>query len=220
MIHVDPAPEPAGFDESVRRPGLDALAELVGDKPSRRRPGPKRKPIAQRREDIPSREFPQFWTEVRRDLSVAHRGICAYSAMRIAKGHPCGTVDHFIPVSASWQGAYEWSNFRLACAEANTWKGVHLLPFDPFALPDHLCALEFVFLQVIPGEAAQGEDVARVNHMINTQLRLNDRIFLQAREEYFEDYSAGRTDLGFLERNAPFMAMELRRQGRLLRGDV
>ena len=31
VIHVEPAPEPARFDQEVRRPGLSALAEMVGE---------------------------------------------------------------------------------------------------------------------------------------------------------------------------------------------
>jgi len=33
MIRVEPAPEPADFDQKVRQPGLSAIAELVAQSP-------------------------------------------------------------------------------------------------------------------------------------------------------------------------------------------
>ncbi len=39
MIHVEPAPEPPEFDAMVREPGLRAVAEMVGKKPSTPRAG-------------------------------------------------------------------------------------------------------------------------------------------------------------------------------------
>ena len=64
MIRVEAAPAPADFDARVRQPGLDAIAELVGEAPSRRRPGPKRKQVANRREEVPAEAFPPLWRNV------------------------------------------------------------------------------------------------------------------------------------------------------------
>lgn len=41
MIPVEPKPEPLEFDACVRKPGLSAIAELVGEPPTLKRPGPK-----------------------------------------------------------------------------------------------------------------------------------------------------------------------------------
>jgi hypothetical protein len=49
MIPVKPAPEPADFDRKVRKPGLSAIAELVGEQPILKRPGPRRRKIAEYR---------------------------------------------------------------------------------------------------------------------------------------------------------------------------
>jgi hypothetical protein len=45
--------------------------------------------------------------------------------------------------------------------------------------------------------------------------RLGLNRFSQAREERFEDYRLGHVSLKWLERESPFVARELRRQGRL-----
>jgi len=49
---------------------------------------------------------------------------------------------------------------------------------------------------------------------------LNQTDCCQQREEYVTEYRKAGIDLAYLERRAPFIASELRRQGQLLRGDV
>ena len=49
MIRVTPAPEPPEFDRLVRKPGLSAIAELVGEPQSTPRPGRRIKKVAERR---------------------------------------------------------------------------------------------------------------------------------------------------------------------------
>jgi hypothetical protein len=56
-----------------------------------------------------------------------------------------------------------------------------------------------------------------------TDLGLNQRECRKAREAYVEDYRLGPPvgiELARLERHAPFVAHELRRQGLLVRGDT
>lgn len=52
MIRIAPAPEPADFEKKVRRPGLSAIAELVGEKPQWTRGGPRREKVAECREEF------------------------------------------------------------------------------------------------------------------------------------------------------------------------
>ncbi|MGP0064493.1 MAG: hypothetical protein ACLQGP_12960, partial [Isosphaeraceae bacterium] len=68
MIPVKPAPKPPDFDRKVRQPGLSAIAELVGEPPLIKRPGRRRKKIAERREEIPAENFPPFWREALDDM--------------------------------------------------------------------------------------------------------------------------------------------------------
>jgi hypothetical protein len=219
VIRVVQAPEPPEFDRTVRQRGLNAIAEMVGETPAEPRRGRRRPKVADHREDIPAAAFPDFWCDVLPQLRESYNGLCAYLAMRIDPATGAGTVDHFVPKKVSWEKVYEWSNYRLSSAVVNGWKGTKLLPYDPFELPEELCALEFVAFQVKPGNAAIGPAEQVVDHMINEQLRLNERPCRTLREQYFNDYMAGGINLHVLRRDAPFIAMELRRQGMLRPGD-
>jgi len=131
MIPVVQAPAPADFDERVKKPGLDAIAELVGETPKTSRPGPKRK----------------------------------------------------------------------------------------FEIQHGLFALEFFGFEVTVGVLAVGALEAKVADTIE-QLGLNMPDCCKARREYFDNYRRRDITLDYLERRAPFIARELRRQGRLNAGDI
>ena len=83
MIPVAPAPAPVDFDARVRERGLDAIAELVGEAPSRARNGPKRKKVAATRATIPASCFPPLWREVLPDMLRSYQRTCAYLALYI-----------------------------------------------------------------------------------------------------------------------------------------
>lgn len=218
MIPVAPAPEPAGFDARVRQKGLDAIAELVGETPSHPRPGRKRKKIANCRAEIPPEAFPPFWRDALPEMLESYHRICAYLALYIEHVTGSPSVDHVVPKSNAWDQVYEWSNYRLACALINSKKNDLSLALDPFTLRGGLFALELVEFQVMAGSAVGGlraevEDSIRV-------LGLNLPECCAARREYVVSYEEGDIGLAYLERRAPFIAQELRRQGRLRRGDV
>lgn len=109
MIPIRAAPEPASFKDKVRRPGLAALAELVGEEPGHRRRGPKRKAQYARREDIRWDRHRRlaYWTEALDDLRAAYDQRCAYLAVEIPYAAGWATVDHFVPKSHDWRLAYE-----------------------------------------------------------------------------------------------------------------
>jgi hypothetical protein len=92
--------EPPEFDQRVRQPGFRALAEMVGEVVSPPRRGPKRKKIADRREDIPSDLLPPFWREALDDLLRAYQRICAYTTLYIYPVTGAPSVDHM--VAARW----------------------------------------------------------------------------------------------------------------------
>lgn len=214
MIRVLPAPEPADFDEKVRQPGLSAIAELVGEEPLRKRPGPKREKIAERREDIPPAAFPPCWTDALDDLLDAYHRICSYVCVYIEKVTGAASVDHLIPKSQAWDQVYEWSNYRIACSLMNTRKGATSEVLDPFDVQDGWFALELVGFQIVPGEMLDASTRERVLATIGT-LKLNDRACCELRGEYASDYLAGEIKLSYLRRRAPFVARELQRQGKL-----
>jgi hypothetical protein len=78
-------------------------------------------------------------------------------------------------------------------------------------------ALELVGFQVISGPKAPP---GKAKAIAETLLVLNMPDCIKAREEYVTCYERGDITLTYLERRAPFVASELRRQGRLRKGDV
>lgn len=216
MMRVTLAPEPPDFTERVRRPGLNAIAELVGE-PALSRRGPKRRNY-DRREDIPAGAFPPFWQEALPDLIKAYRRICGYTCLYIEPVTGGASVDHMVPKARAWDRVYEWDNYRLVCALMNSRKGDAEDVLDPFEVSDNWFALELVAHQIVPGPEAIGEIRRRVEATVRL-LGLNDEICRKARQEYTACYLAGEIRLDYLERRAPFIVRELRRQGQLRAGD-
>ncbi len=217
-MRVVPAPEPPQFEPLVRRPGLSAIAELVGEAPAPSRSGPRRRKVAERREEIPADAYPPFWTKVLPDLRAAYRHICGYTCLYIEPVTGAACVDHMIPKARAWDRVYEWDNYRLICALMNSRKKDAESVLGPFAVGDNWFALELVSYHILPGPSTVEEIRVRVEETLRL-LRLNDEICRKARQEYAEGYLEGEIPLAYLERRAPFIARELRRQGKLRPGD-
>jgi hypothetical protein len=214
MIPVEPAPEPPGFDRKVRQPGLSAIAELVGEPPTIKRRGPRRRKIVDHREDIASESFPPSWREALDDMMQAYHRICAYMAIYIEEITGAGTVDHMIPRSVEWRHVYEWDHYRLACSLMNSRKNDAIAVLDPFRVKQGWFELDLVGFQIRPSEMLSPHTCRRVDRTI-AKLRLNDKDCREARGRYAMEYWIGEISYGFLSRRAPFIAMELRRQGSL-----
>lgn len=218
MIRVEPQPEPADFDAQVRQPGLSALAELVGEPPTVKRPGPRRKKIADRVEDLRHDELPPYWRQCLPQLAAAYRRICAYSCHYVEPITGLGTADHYVPKSLDARRAYEWANYRFACARMNARKGVAAEVLDPFEVQDGWFQLELVRFQLHAAPRLSVEVVASIDRTIDL-LRLNDEACKQTRADWCEAYWTGHLGLSFLERRFPLLARELRRQDRLIPAD-
>lgn len=218
MIPVAMAVEPPDFDARVRRPGLSAIRELAGRRPLLRRSAHKRAAICGRYRDIPSVKYPEFWRDALPDVAAAYGRICAYSCLYIhsATGEP--TIGHRLPKSMAWHGVYRWSNYRLACSLMNSRKGADERVLDPFRVEDGWFAMEFTAYQVAPGPAATGDVLTEVLYTIE-RLRLNDARCCDERRDYVQWYETGELTLRHLDAKAPFIARELRRNGRLLPDD-
>ena len=102
MIHFDPSPEPAHFDETVRQPGMQWLESH----PDTDRPEP-------------------FWNEVKFELADAFGRLCGYSVMY----EPVGTVDHYLSVKNQRDRAYEWNNYRFPLAGSTAVSKRRIRPF-------------------------------------------------------------------------------------------
>lgn len=217
MIPVTPAQEPDDFDSKVRQPGLSAIDEMLGKPPRISRTGPRRKKIADRPGQIPPDKFPPFWRRALGDMLDAYERRCAYLALYLERATGGPSVDHAIPKSRAWRKVYEWSNYRLSARLINAKKGETTV-LDPFEIEAGWFALELYGFQVVPGPRAPKKRIAEIDRTIE-DLGLNRRECRRAREEYVVDYERGEIRLAFLERRAPFIASELRRQGRLRQGD-
>jgi len=121
VIHVDRAPEPAGFDEQVRQPGLAQLPALA-----------------------------PLWRRCLPELLDAYHRVCAYSCFYIHEVSGAPTVEHFGAKSASPQLAYEWGNYRLVCALMNSRKRAYDDVLDPFEVETGWFVLDFVQGEVRP----------------------------------------------------------------------
>lgn len=132
------------------------------------------------------------------------------------------TVDHFVPKSHDWRLAYEWSNYRLCAGRVNCARSEQVLPLDPFTLEPGMFALEFTDHQVVRGPNVRAETERAVDDTIRI-LKLNAPECRKLRAEYVADYRLGPPKgiaIEKLERRAPFIAQELRRQGKLNSGDT
>lgn len=227
MIPIVPAKEPPSFDNRVRKRGEEAITRLLG-KPVKGKGGRKPAKTYAREEDIPSKQFPALWIQPREadgkstldDMMDLYGQQCAYLATHIEKATGSPTVDHFIPTSKDWRLVYEWSNYRLSAACVNTAKGV-LEVVDPFVVQAGWFELDLATFHVQRGRGAPNAQHTKID---NTLPLLNLRDCWQQRREYVMRYQLGPgkqgIDLAYLEHRAPFIASELRRQGKLVRGDT
>lgn len=220
MIPVVLAQEPADFERVVRQPGLSAIDELVGRTPRLRRGGQKRGKVADVESAIPAASFPPFWRFALDDMMVAYHQRCAYLAVWIeVTGNP--TVDHVAPVSQAWDKVYEWSNYRLCTGVVNAKKGTLADLVDPVHVGVGWFALDLSSYSVVRAATAP----AAYHRAIDRTLPLlNLPDCCKLRQQYVEDYwrgpDEGGISLAYLERRAPFVAAELRRQSELVRGDA
>lgn len=190
MIPVKPQPAPPGFFEKVQQRGEAFLAKM---------PNPK---------DWKGHEY---WQEIQKELRAAYSGICAYSCHWMPSGTGSNTVEHFKPKSKYPHLAYRWENYRLVCGKLNGRKGDHEDILDPFTLQGGWFIIDFPSLMVSPGIHLSPDEAKLVNKTI-ARLKLNNEDFLQERDEYLQDHYVRGYPFSYLERKAPFLASELKRQ--------
>lgn len=198
-------------------PGRRAIAELSGKRPATvRTTGRAFKKIASREQDVPPDRFPPYWTAMFDDLMRAFKEVCAYSCFRIHPVTGGGSVDHFAAKSRDWRQIYEWSNYRLVCARLNARKRDFGDVLDPFLVGRGWFQLELLGFQVIPNRRLPKPQRDAVLGTIG-RLGLNE--FRQEREKDAQRYWDGDVSLRILREESPFVAQELRRLGRLNKGD-
>jgi hypothetical protein len=218
MMRVAPQPEPDDFQALVAEPGAQALRE--GRDP-----------------------LPAYWRRCLRQLWKAYGKVCCYSCMHIAAVTGARTVDHYLPKSAATvpgekvgddddgdphdvcarqsrgrSAAYDWSNYRLACATMNARKRAHEDVLDPFEVQTGWFEIEFGFFQLVPAADLDPATMASVTSTIE-RLALNDDDCRGAREEWYSRYQERRCRFSLLREMSPFVAHEIDRQGRRWAGD-
>lgn len=227
MMRVELGPEPGTFDGKVRKPGLSAIAELVGESPL---PGEERldpRKTYPDRESIPGGRFPSHWRRARGDLLREYEWTCAFSGLRIEPSvsetpTPIEidvrdrrlTIDHMVPKSKDWRLVYEWDNLRLACAVLNRRKGSSEDVLDPFQIDidgETWFHMEIVGFRLLPNVRLATELQERVKATIDI-LDLNGPSWRATRGVHFERFQR-RGQLGEVARACPYVAREIGRQG-------
>jgi hypothetical protein len=115
--------------------------------------------------------------------------------------------------------AYRWSNWRLAHALVNSVKSAIPEVLDPFAIGQGWFAIDFGTFETVVGPQAPDEQRGAIQRTIEA-LKLDGRELATTRRRAAERYWSPPIGhrpipLWSLEQDEPFLAGELRRQGRL-----
>ncbi|MCA9705348.1 MAG: hypothetical protein KDK70_05845 [Myxococcales bacterium] len=154
------------------------------------------------------------------ELHESYGGICAYLCVYIERCTGGVSTDHFVAKSKTAGLAYEWSNYRLACATMNARKRDFEDVLDPFALEPDTFRLELVTGHIYPNPHLSSPALARAQQTID-RLDLDDDGCRELRSRKFRDYVRVRGSEAnpMLEqqfrRDTPFVWLEASRQGLL-----
>lgn len=200
VIPVAPKPEPPQFDRRVRRPGLAWM---------------KKKRINLEADVATIKEsLPPYWRKCLDDLHAAYGGICAYVCVYIEKITGQASVDHFIAKSGKLSLAYEWDNYRLACARMNSRKRAFDDVLDPMTLAPETFYLEFLTGRVYPNPDLHAGTKAAADKTI-ARFGLDDPDCRDLRMKYFDDYLNKDISEVYFRKRCPFVWFEAKRQGLL-----
>jgi len=190
MIPVAKVAKPRGFDTRVRLPGIAWLAS---------------RPTAQRP--------PALWTPYTPALSEGFGNLCGYAAMHDPTG---GTVDHFLSFKHHRHLAYEWSNYRFACATLNSSKrDADAAVLDPFEVGAGWFEIILPSLQMRLTDAVPAALRAKAEFTLKRlKLRDGERI-VRWRRSWYRLYTEGELTLDGLRTVAPLLAAAVEAQGQV-----
>lgn len=199
MIPVYVQPEPASFDENVRKKGVAYL---------------NKKGIALNMPLPPKTSIEPYWRACLTDLHSTYHGVCAYLSIffeRVAGG---GSVDHFVAKSADAGLAYEWRNYRLACSTMNSRKREFDDVLDPFFIQ-----ADWFRLQLSIGHIYANPNLpVAVRKAIEETIRrlgLDNPECRELRARRYQEYLEFNLPADYLKRQSPFVWGEANRQGLL-----
>lgn len=181
MIPVQPVGKPADFDIKVKAPGDAWLATHPGAK----RPKP-------------------LWLPYTTTLADGFNELCGYAAMYVPTG---GTVDHFLSCRHHPQLAYEWSNYRFACADLNASKRTaDDRVLDPYDVGVGWFEILLPSLQMRVTDAVPAEYRAKAEYTLKRLKLGNGEKAIRWRQSWYSLYQAGKLTLEGLRRVAPLIA--------------
>lgn len=199
MIPVSLAPEPLFFDKKVRKKGHTWL----------------RKHGIPRRGVVPKeKELPAYWRKFSKELWSVYSGICAYYAIYFEFVTGASSTDHFIAKSKRAGMAYEWTNYRLACIDANRNKNMYNDVLDPVGLAPQTFFINFADGSIFPNPKLLGSKKNMAEKTID-RLKLNSNEMKKLRTKHFSQYRKGLYTAVFLQKQSPFVYLEMERQGLL-----
>lgn len=197
MIPVTMQPEPPDFDQKVRQKGQQFLATTTPAKDS-------------------DWKNHGYWRAALPELKKGHNNICAYCCLWIPNCPGAPTVDHYLHKSKKENQslAYEWSNFRLAAGRMNSRKGVFTDVLDPFIVQEGWFIIDFLpTITVKPNPTLPDIEKSKVQASIKRLKLDRDENYLNDMQEWYDSFKSNEITFGHLEKRAPFLAYELRRQG-------
>ena len=158
-----------------------------------------------------SRDFRRhrYWMRAKDELHRAY-GRCAYTSRRLWGDDV--SVDHFLPKTRYPQLAYEWDNYRLARPTLNSSKADSEDVVDPFRIRPGWFVLECPSCLIRPGNNLTDKRKRRIVSTINV-LRLNNNKLANERCQWLVDLARDLISYDYLEREYPFLAFEVARQG-------
>lgn len=198
MIPVALQPEPADFDERVRRPGLDWLErnDISPDSPPPR-----------------ASDLPAYWSNSNKQLWEAYSGVCAYLPIYFEGVTGASSTDHFVAKSRRAGDAYEWDNYRLSCLGPNRNKGRFDDILDPIGLAPDTFVLNLASGEIRPNPSLDGTRKRAARETIR-RLKLDSPDHNIMRQKHYNQYLRHK-DGETLKELSPFVWYEARRQALL-----
>jgi len=187
MMRVVMPPEPPEFDRKCRTPGNQWLAA---------QPDWENEP-------------PNRWREFIPDLCAGFENRCGYLAMWDLNG----TVDHYLSAFNHRHLAYEWTNYRYATGWLNSSKqNLDRRVLDPFKVRNEWFEIDLASLHLCltPAVPARIRPVAEYT-LQRLKFDYGRRVVGQ-RTVYLHLFEQGAMELAGVDREAPLLAMAVRRE--------
>jgi len=180
MIPVNPAEEPAHFNEQIRMPGLAHL----------------------QRNSSPDAYIRPYWTLCIDDLARVFSGLCGFTA----QFNNDGTVDHFLDKKNHRHLAYEWDNYRFASPAVQSRKKPGREYLDPFEVEDGWFAISLPDLQLYLTDSVPEEKREIAQDTIEKLDLIKGRHVMRQRQALFSEYKSGNMNVEAVRRFAPLLA--------------